>query len=507
MSRLLLLVKVFAVFIASFVVSPVEAKTLNEIRTYMPFSFPIDPAKIHSLPDLNIAFALNSTLIERDNEKEISAGLVDRWVVISPRVYRLTLKHNAKWSNGALILATDVKKSIERTLRVHPSDVRGIVQVLDSISCPSNRDIDFKLNLPAHDSNILQKLTDPKFGIVKVLDNGKLDMSTTSGLFSVLPNSNQEQLVLVKNPNSLSQLDPSLADRIIIRKMPVDKESPTVLRVDDWPNLIESTSLHKENFMKKYQRDGFETWATPLDKLLYLQLGKRSANAEGRGLIRFLRSKIKNDLLVQGLSGYTPTNQVFPRGYELYASGFSCVDRDQEALPERFKSRPIDILISPARVSSTMKDNLGQAVKEATGKEPRFISVPLEQAFDYRSKGDFDLYFGTIGLTEPDPEAMLSFNMESDIPLIFTAGTQLLQRLDHAKSVTNYRSKVQELRNLLRDIQCDGHLLPFFHFSTIGLARSELDFSQMSKSDESIRFEKIRFKKSIADREISQGIL
>ena len=507
MSRLGLLAKVFIVFMASFVCVPLKAKAPNEIRTYMPFSFPIDPAKIHTLPDLNIAFALNSTLVERDDEKEISAGLAESWSVIAPKVYRLTLRSDAQWSNGALILATDVKRSIERTLRVHPGDTRGMVQVLDSISCPSSREIDFKLKLPAHDSNLLQKLTDPKFGIVKVLDNGQLDMSTTSGLFSVLPNSNQVQLVLVKNPNSLSQPDPSLADRIIIRKMPIDKESPTVLRVDDWPNLIESTSLYKENFMKNYQQDGFETWATPLDKLLYLQLGKRIANTEGRDLLRFLRSKIKNELLVQGLSGYTPTNQVFPRGYELYDSGFSCLGREQEALPAKFKGRPIDILISPARVSSTMKENLGQAVKEATGKEPRFISVPLEQAFDYRSRGDFDLYFGTIGLTEPDPEAMLSFNMESDIPLIFTAGTELLQRLDHAKSVTNYRKKIQELRSLLRDIQCDGHLLPFFHFSTIGLARSELDFSQISRSSESIRFEKIRFKKSTANREISQGVL
>ena len=35
---------------------------MKEIRTYMSFNFPVDPAKIETLPDVDLCYALGSTL-------------------------------------------------------------------------------------------------------------------------------------------------------------------------------------------------------------------------------------------------------------------------------------------------------------------------------------------------------------------------------------------------------------------------------------------------------------
>ncbi len=486
---------------------PAKAKALNEIRTYMPFTFPIEPAKLHTIPDINIAFALNSTLVERDDEKEISSGLAESWRVVTPKVYRFTLDSNAKWSNGTPILALDVKRSIERTLKIHPDEMGDIVQILDSIACPSTREIDFKLKIPVHKSKLLEKLTDPKFGIIKIQSNGQLDFTVTSGSFSVLPKSNFEELTLVRNPSFHHKSETGLVDRIIIRRMPKNEESPTALLVDQWPNFMESTSLSQSGLEKKYQEAGFSIWTTPLDKLFYFQLGRKNATPEGRALLRYLRSKIKVPSLVTGLSGYSETSQMFPRGYELYDPEFSCPKDKSEFLPIKYSRRPVNILISPARISSMVKENISRFIFQATGIAPHFISVPLEQVYSYRVTGDFDLYIGVVGLAEPDPDTLLSFHMGGDIPLIFTRGTNLLKRLTHAKSLNDNKSKLKEIRSLLRDAQCEGHILPLFHLSTIGIARSEIDFSLLSESDESVRLSKIRFNNisTNSNEEIARG--
>ncbi len=251
-----------------------EVPSGKEIRTYMPFTFPVDPAKIHTIPDLNIALALNRTLIERDEEKELSAGLAESWKSISPETVRLTLNSKVKWSDGKIISAEEIKQSIERSLKVHPADGRGLISILEKIVCPTQREIDFKLKSPGLTTQLLTKLADAKLGVVKIKENGQMDLSVTSGPFSMLPTSTQTQLILKRNPseNASSSKSPYV-QRIIIRKPPQNMESPKVLLEDNWPNLSESTSLATPDLAQRYENQGLEIWKTPLDKLFY-QIGR-----------------------------------------------------------------------------------------------------------------------------------------------------------------------------------------------------------------------------------------
>jgi hypothetical protein len=132
----------------------------------------------------------------------------------------------------------------------------------------------------------------------------------------------------------------------------------------------------------------------------------------------------------------------------------------------------------------------------ATGVEPHFISVPLEEVSAHKALGNFDLYAGTMGLADPDPEGIMSFYLEGDASLIPSTGNGFLARLDAARKEADNEIKLTKMRGILGDALSEGYLLPMFYLSTIGVGREELDFSRISASDESVTLSKIRFRES-----------
>lgn len=476
---------------------PTESKAMNEVRTFMSYTLPVDPAKIQSIPDMDMSYALAGTLVEWDSDKQISAGLAETWRIVSPNTYRFRLQEDARWSNGEAVTSEEIKRSFDRGITAHPQDLRSLAQMLDSIECPSPREVDFKLKIPAHESGLLEKLTEPNYGILKIV-KGKPDLSKTTGPFYLVP-SDSSQLTLQRNSewHRFESEVPS-PQRVIIRKPPKGMDSQNILLSDPWPTLIETSSLISAETLKRYESERFEIWRRPVDKFFHLHLGKRSANADGRALVRYLRQQINAADFVVGLSGFTLAAQIFPRGYRLYDPEFSCHTETPAKLPLHFQTKPIDVLISPARVTPVLKENIRRVLLQATGINPNFISVPLEQVPISKVKGDFDLYAGTVGMADPDPEGIMSFFLESDAPLIHSTpqngGHAYLERLDAARKEKDTDKKHGLMRSILSDAVCSGDMLPLFHLSTIGIGRRELDFSNIPSSDESVTLSKIRFR-------------
>jgi MarR-like DNA-binding transcriptional regulator SgrR of sgrS sRNA len=169
-------------------------------------------------------------------------------------------------------------------------------------------------------------------------------------------------------------------------------------------------------------------------------------------------------------------------------------------LPEEFRHKPIEILISPTRVNTALRENIRKAVYAAVGIEPHFISVPLQEVGKLQLEGQFDLYAGTVGLADPDPEGVMSFYLESDTPLIYPMGNDFLKRLDLARREKDTDKKLEQMRAILKDAIDEGDVLPLFHLSTLGIGRSELDFSQVPSSDESVTLSKIRFQDDLSHK-------
>jgi len=185
---------------------------MKEIRTYMPFNFPVDPAKIETLPDMDLSYALASTLVRWDADKRITSGLATRWEITSEKIYKFTLPKDAKWSNGSPLTAQEVKRSFERGLGAHPEDLRSLANILDYIEAPSEHILNFHLKSSALDSNLLGKLTEPNYGILSSIDARSISLSVTSGPF-YLNSGTKDELVLKRNAH-WSQYSSALAEQV-----------------------------------------------------------------------------------------------------------------------------------------------------------------------------------------------------------------------------------------------------------------------------------------------------
>ena len=476
-----------------FLVFSLQAKgnPMNEIKTYMPFTLPVDPVKILTIPDMNISNALGATLIEWDREKQLSGALAEKWDVLAAKIYRLTVRKDVRWSNGDRLSADDIKTSLENALRTHPQDLRSLSNILDHIDCPSSNEVDFHLKVAAKESGLLKKLTEPNYGIFKINKHGLQDLSISVGPFSLAPNSTHDELILKRNPNWYrSESVSAIADRVTIRRSPSLMDAKTILLNDSWINLVETSSLIEEDLLKRYTQEGFQIWRRPLDKVFIFRTGKRKTIAETRQILRYLREKTTAKDFVKGLSGYEVATQLLPRGYQLHDESFSCPTGDGK-LPT---GRALDIVVSASSVPKVIQDNIRSVIKKITGVEPRISSITLEQVGAISAKGDYDLYVSTVGLADPDPEGFMSFYVEGVSPVIRSEDSRFVNRLDVARLEKNSENRLKAMRSILSDAVCEGYIFPVFHLSTIGIARPDLDLSHIPESDESVTLSSVRFR-------------
>jgi len=474
---------------------PVMSNPVNparEVRTYMSYTWPIDPTKIITLPDMDLSYALASTLIEWGPDKQPVGGLVGEWKFVSDTIVSFTLRSGLNWSDGTPVTSEQVKKSFLRGMKTHPEDLRSLINLVDHFECPDSNIIDFHLKASSKDNNLLGKLTEANYGILNVREDGKLDLSKTTGPFFVA-HGTQNELDLKPNPYYVHGGD-TLAQSIKIKRMPVGRNPQDVLLEDSWPNLIQILSLMPNATTERYHSDGYEFWKRPVDRMFFLQLSPRLFSDAGMELFRFLYTHLNKESLVQGLSGYRLTDQIFPPGYQLYDPDFDAKKVQKTDLPSQFKTTPLEILYSPERVNPIFKANIEREITLITGVKPKFISIAMSDLVPQYRKAGFDFYIGTVGLADPDPEGLMSYYLENDVKVIPEIGASYLKRLDEARRQTDEIKRVAMMRSILTEGTLTGRVVPLCQLSLMGLARKGIDLSQIPTTDESVTLSKIRFK-------------
>jgi MarR-like DNA-binding transcriptional regulator SgrR of sgrS sRNA len=467
---------------------------MREVRTYMSYTWPIDQAKIITLPDMDLSYALASTLVEWGPIKQPYSGLAARWDIIDNKIFRFYLREGLKWSDGKLVTSNDVKRSFEHGMKAHPEDLRSLINLVKNISCPSEQAVDFELNVPADRSNLLGKLTEPNYGIIKISKDNSVDSKITTGAFFVAKGS-KDELDLQVNPHYFHP-NKDLAEKIIVRRMPPSINPQEVLLKDKWPNLIQISSLLPSSTFDSFKENKFGFWNRPTDRVFIFQLSPRLYNEEGKELFKFLNTRVNRQKLVDGLAGYNLTHQFFSKGFQLYDRAFEDSKIQSHEIPQAFKTKPLEILLSPERVSPILQENIVEEIKRITGLKPHVSSVPMSEVTTRYKKGDYDFYVGTVGLADPDPEGAMSFYFENDFRIIPNIDENFIARLDEARKRTSLEEKLEGMRKILSDATYKGHIVPLFHLSTMGIAREGIDLSQVPSTDESVTLSKIRFKEA-----------
>ncbi|MGE4107754.1 MAG: ABC transporter substrate-binding protein [Bacteriovoracia bacterium] len=420
-------------------------------------------------------------------------ALAESWEAVAEKVYRFKLRKDVKWSDGTKLTAADVKKSFERGFKKYPEDLRSLINIVKDITAPSESVVEFHLSTPTSASNLLGKLTEPNFGVLKVKADGNVDLSTTTGAFYLSKDTNAE-LVLKRNPQWIFGND-KMPEEIIIRKPEGTLDLQKVMLEDSWANLVEVNSLIPGDLLSTYKSKKYEVWTRPLDKIFLLQLSKNFVTADGTALFRYLYKSINRTKLTEGLSGFSATAQVFPIGYQLFDDSFPTpVPNSNNSMPERFKRTPLRVLLASTRVNPILQKNIKAVLTDALGIAPEYIFTTLDKLGEHKRKGDYDIYVSTMGMADPDPEGAMSYYFEGDTPVVRSGNEPFVARLDAARKESDSSKRLKMMRSIMTDATIKGHVLPLFHLSTLAIGGPELDFRDIPTSDESVTFSKIRFK-------------
>jgi MarR-like DNA-binding transcriptional regulator SgrR of sgrS sRNA len=479
------------IILASLITQPAFAgdSSVKQIRTYMSYSYPVDPVRMVTMPDMNVSYALASTLVQWDSGKQLSGGVANFWEPTTHDSYIFKIRGGLKWSDGTDVTALDVKESFERAFKDHPEEVRSFKHFVKEITVRTTDTLEFVLNGTVSESDLLGKLTEPNFGILKIENGGHINLAVSTGPF-FLASQTDKELILKKNANWFSA-NGSMADEVVIRKPSNDVDLQNVLIREDWPNLVEANSLLSKELMDHYKGNHFEIWTRPLDKIFLLQLSKYFVNQNGPALIKFLRERIDRQVVTKGVAGLSLTDQVFPEGYQLHDQQVPIPEK--VVLPEKFKTHGLVVLYCPTRVNAVLLKNIKEALTSAIGLEPQFKVTQLDKLGEHKKIGDYDIYLSALGLADPDPEGVMSYYFEGALPVIPQGSESFVAKLDAARRVTDKNKRLTLMRELITEATVKGHLLPLFHLSTVGIGRPGLDFSHVPKSDESVTLSKIRF--------------
>lgn len=466
----------------------------REIRIYMSYTYPLDPASIPALPDMDISYGLAATLVDLDEHANPMSGLAAKWEIENEKTVTFFLRKNAMWSNGKAIHSHEIKRSFDRAKALYSAQLRGLFGIVEKIETPTEDSVRFKLHSSSQVKGLLIKLTEPMYGIVAFTNTGALDLSVSSGPFFLMSGS-KLGLTLKKNVHWHNSSD-KMAEYVTIRQKPMEMRLESILSDEPWPNIASTSSLLSPDLFTRYKPEAFEFWKRNLDRVFLFILGRRQTNDEGFRLVRFLEKNLDRNLISQNLTGFTLTNQIYPKGTQLYDNAYTC-STEPSSLPEVFRRRPVEVLMTPERVSPALESVLKVALKKATGVEPHFIKVALNQVMPSIAKGEFDLYAGSVGAEDPNIDGALSYYFDGAGALIPSRGGahDFTGRLEAARKIGDEKERVQAMRAILRDSVCLGHALPLFHYSTIAIARKNLDLSAVPTTDETVSFSKVRFRK------------
>lgn len=466
----------------------------NILKTYMPFTLPADPANVRTLVDLDLSYALGSTLVGWSKTRELVSGLAESWSITGDKEITFKIGDASKWSDGSAVTAEQAVKSLLRAKRVHGDSLKTLYDYVSAIEAKDAKTLVFKLNVLAATSGVVKKLTEPMYGIVRVKEGDSLDLSITTGPFT-LKSASESEIEL-----SLNKLwiftQSNMPKSVHIRRPPAGEEIQESFLKDSWANLLGSSSLLPVETSDKFKKSKYEVWHRNLDKVFFFAPGPRLTNEDGRRLFKYLSQHLDRSAITKGLSGFNSSEQFFPQGYVLFDPEFKKAGAETK-LPEVFRKKPLEILAAESRMSEILQRNIRGTVKHLTGVEPVFKLVSLANFEKIRAEGNYDFVAGSLPVNDPNVEGAMGFFFGLTPPIIPNAGEgskDFQARVKNVRLKPDHLERNLEYRHIFTDATREGSLLPLFHYSTIVIAKEGIDLSQVPTTDETVAFSKVRFK-------------
>lgn len=455
----------------------------------MNFANEVDPARILSMADLELATALASPLVVFNDERQIVSGLAERWEFLPPFRIKFTLRKELAWSDGTPIEASQYKLALERAKNLYSDDLKSLFDAVENIEIPDERTVVFVTKSEVSKSGLLLKLTEPMYGLTN-LSGGKVELSKSSGPYFVAE-VGAGNLTLAVNRNWYAY-EEGLPELIEIKRPPTGADLVADFSQDNWANLISGSSLTRSEVMEGFFKNGYQTWQRSFDKVFSLYPSRAFLESGGANFVKALAHNQKLEALLGGYKGYSVAEQFFPRGYELWSS------ENPAVAPENAESRKrrIKVIVPGTPLEIALSGKLPVALAGSSPAEISVEVVPLSKLNDRMKLGNYDLLATSIAVADPNFEGAMSFFIERDPPFIPSLNGELdfAEQLRLARGLRTSAERAAQMRAIIIKAQEAGHVLPLFHFSSLAVAKAGIDISKIPNTDETIMFSKIRMK-------------
>jgi len=460
------------------------------LKTYLSFSLPLDPAHVKTMADLNLSYALASTLVTWSPSRELISSLAESWSFENKNQVQFKLSPKAKWSDGSKILASQVVLSFERAKKDHGKDLSSLFDGVKSISAVGEDTVIFELKEHKFQNQIVRKLTEPMYGVLKISKKTP-DLSVSSGPF-VVSKASKGEILLKVNPHWISH-ENAMADSVVIHPSPKEKPSVEGLLKESWANVLTTSSLMSEGDRKKLSLKFENLWERSLDKTFFLTLGPKANGDQLSQVLGAMNTEVFLKKLLRNMTGLRSAKQFFPQGYVLHDPAYKDLEKKVQDL-KSVKSRPLVVLAGDSWLSGLLKENLSEVIKEITGHAPVIRSVPLLEFEKERTKGDYDLLAGALPVNDPNVDGCMAFYFGLTLPIFPSPkGLDFSSDVKKASHLSDLGEKHIQYRKVFSTLMDKKLLLPLFHYSSLAVARDGIDLSAVPLSDETVSFAKVRF--------------
>lgn len=459
------------------------------VRTYVALPKFIDPAYVQTMTDLDLSYALASTLVEWDESRQAVGALSDRWDFPKPNIVRFHLRKNLKWSTGEVIKSSEVCDSLERAKEKYYNELKSLFDVIRLIKCTDEKTVEIETIVPVIESNILKKIAEPMYALVATDKTGEVNLAKTSGPFYMQKQSSTE-LVLAKNENWYKDSS-EIPNKVELRQTPLDGNLANNFPADSWANLVTISSLQTDDTINNFKKNSYHVWQRNYDKIFFLSAGKKLLQEFKPGVLKEIADQIDIEKLLKSYSGFSVSRQFFPRGFPLHDPNF----KFKALNTPKTLTRPLKILMLSSSSGLIIKDGLVKQIETITGHKPEIMMVKISELNEVKAKDDYDLLACNMAVDDPNFEGAMSFFFAGKSPFINSGEgeSNFVERIAKAGTFKTDEDRIKELRNVMIAAVEKGYVAPLYLFTHIFVAKNGVSISKISQSKETVPYSLIRF--------------
>ncbi|MCO5143639.1 MAG: ABC transporter substrate-binding protein [Oligoflexia bacterium] len=411
---------------------------------------PLVPEDISTIPLYHLHFNLWDTLIGEKGSAAIANGVT---VNKENTIYNFEISNNAKFSNGRIITADDVKKSLERLIeREENGHINGKSTIKD-IRVKNVNQLEIELHKAT--PSFLFMLSTPEFGIVpkeNLDEKGNIiNLDVTSGAYFLKKvDVVSQEVVLEKNPYYLRFRENSPAHvTLLFRKSDSIEEFQENLQKSN-ADFIEVQSSDADAFFPYAESLGYSSAITMPSMSVFLS-ASNNLPLEVKEVVAATFQKhfqYKNTTNSERLS-----KQLLP------PKTFGSLSQDE--IPKiSFKENillPKEIKIRSSRKSGALIDAIKNTFKILD------IEVRLVDGNE-----PFDYWFLSQGMNTESPEIELYLQAVGPYA-IYKAPEKLKSLISESSHETNDKNRSDKIKQACKDLLSSGQIIPltvrsYIHF-------------------------------------------